>query len=86
MPDTQQQWMGKDALDALVSDLKQYVAAKKPVLEIPNFQSLPPVGVAETIYVIKDTFESYYWDDDHLRYVPITPKFDGYVLNGVTTE
>ena len=48
------QWMDKDALDALVSDLKSYISNVRAVKEVDTYSLLPAVGTASTIYVIKD--------------------------------
>ena len=48
------QWMDKDALDALVSDLKSYISNVRAVKEVATYSLLPAVGTASTIYVIKD--------------------------------
>ena len=80
------QWMDKDALDALVSDLKSYISNVRAVKEVATYSLLPAVGTASTIYVIKDTFVEYYWDDESLKYVPIKPVLDGMVLNGTASK
>ncbi|HAU83998.1 MAG TPA: hypothetical protein DCW90_00250 [Lachnospiraceae bacterium] len=77
------QYLNREGVDALVSDIRKYIDQECPIIMKPNYSSFPSVGVVDkAIYVDKEKQRIYRWDDTSIAYVPITQDITGAVLNG----